>query len=71
VFAIEPNLSPVATEPKQHVSLLLGLDAFGHGDEGKTKADVHYGTDDLTAVPRTGHVLDEAVIDLQLIKGQL
>jgi hypothetical protein len=68
--AVEPALTDVAAQPKEHVGDVLRFDPFGDGGKAEAVAEADDGGGDLSAVPGMGHGADEASVDLELVEGQ-
>src|SRR6185503_20616875 len=60
----------VAAFDAQHVELLLGLDALGHGDHAYVGAELRHRADDGEAVFLLAELHDEGAVDLDLVERE-
>jgi hypothetical protein len=67
----EVSLVVVASELLEAVELLGLFDAFGDGFEADAVCELHDGVHELDAVALAGEVVDEGLVDLQGVDGQV
>ncbi len=65
---IKPALRVIASQPQQHIGLLLGLYSFRNCRQSETLAHADNRRDDLSAVPALSHGTHEALVHLERIE---